>query len=462
MENSDPSSVENVINEFYKLKNTYEKENRLNKLKIINTKLSAKEKRSEFLKLKPKCINCKKPGGTIFSIKYHSEKDENRDYREFKSICNVIANPCNLNITVKVGKYELLPDILKEIENEIKDNKNSIIDTKNKLLFGFITTETALQEFDDIKDYVSGFTSLLESYLERYINITDNVDKKREINEDIERSYDFIRQIKECIVSFNKTDNNQYVHDAVKIYNVSLKPLFFKINNLKYNENSVFYDEEFNTYHLIQKKYSLKSLEYNGFTNEVVKNDVGLKVMKVAKVKPVIIDSSSISEPIVEPAPVAEPNIIDNIGSTIGSTIGSIIEAIVEPVPTIENGKVTWNNQSYQQFWDKFPTKLKNALITNEDWLKEFVTNCYNSRKNRTPCVFTSPKNLIIPPKQLNGQYDFGNKAYNDFFKVQSPSYKDTLLKLYSEKDGKRNYKMLEDAMNRILSQELDFDKGYI
>jgi poly(3-hydroxyalkanoate) synthetase len=63
---SNLSEVDIKMNEYYKLKNNYE--NTLNDLKkkiINNNQLSKKEKRQEFLTLKPKCINCKRHRGTI-------------------------------------------------------------------------------------------------------------------------------------------------------------------------------------------------------------------------------------------------------------------------------------------------------------------------------------------------------------------------------------------------------------
>ena len=112
-------SPESALNEYFKLKNTYEVEIMKNKKKIMNNStLSNKEKRQEYLKLKPKCINCKRPGGTIFSVKLFSDESKNRktDYREFRSRCGIISNPCNLNITIQTGLYNFLPDVIKQYE----------------------------------------------------------------------------------------------------------------------------------------------------------------------------------------------------------------------------------------------------------------------------------------------------------------------------------------------------------
>jgi hypothetical protein len=286
-------SVETDINEFYKLKNKYETE-LFKKKKIIlnNVTLSSKEKKNEFKKLKPKCINCKRPGGTLFSVKFFPGKDE---YKEFRAVCGVVSDPCNLNITVQTGKYNLLPVVLEGIEKEIQDNKKSIIDDKNRLLFGLITTETALKNFEEIKDYISSLTALLESYLDEYNSITDNLEKKTELKESITKSYFYIEEIKLSIKKFDEDDNTQYVRDAVNIYLNNLKPLLSKISELKYKENAVYYNENENTYNLIQNKYTNQSLEFTYFNNKVLSFDVGLKavITKTPVKKGLIIESSS-------------------------------------------------------------------------------------------------------------------------------------------------------------------------
>ena len=286
-------SVESAINEFYKLKNKYEIELFKKKKTILNNvTLSSKEKKIEFKKLKPKCINCKRPGGTLFSVKFFPGDD---GYREFRAVCGVVSDPCNLNITVQTGKYNLLPIVLEDIEKEIQDNKKSIIDDKNRLLFGLMTTETALQNFEEIKDYISNLTALLETYLDEYNSITDNLEKKTELKESITKSYFYIEEIKLSIKKFNEEDNTQYVRDAVNLYLNSLNPLLNKISELKYKENVVYFNENDNTYNLIQRQNTNQSLEFTYFNNKVLNYDVGLKavISKPPVKKGLVIESSS-------------------------------------------------------------------------------------------------------------------------------------------------------------------------
>ena len=67
-----------------------------------------------------------------------------------------------------------------------------------------------------------------------------------------------------------------------------------------------------------------------------------------------------------------------------------------------------------------------------------------------------NPSNLIVPPKTLeNGTYDFGNETYNKIFNNFDKTYQNTLLTLYAEKNGIRNYDMMLDGINNIVKQEL-------
>lgn len=272
--------VSNSMNEFYKLKSKYETQITKNKKQILNNPmLSTIEKKNEFKKLIPKCINCKRAGGTIFSNKADTEGE----FKILKAMCGVISDPCNLNITIQLGKYESISDILRDLEKIIKDAKDEIIDDKNKLLFGFYTTETALDKFNELKDIVSEFTSMLEQYLILFLKITDNKELQQNIEKEIEISYEFIQKIKDSIKNFNTSNNIQFIKDSVNIYIDNLQPLLGTIASLKYKENFVWYNASTSTYHLIQNKYTIKDLEHNSGDDKLIKYDVGLKIQEKGK-----------------------------------------------------------------------------------------------------------------------------------------------------------------------------------
>jgi len=259
--------INDAVNEYYKLKMNYE--STLSKIKkriINNTRLSIKEKRREFAQIKPKCINCKRPGGTIFS----TTLDKSANTRELKAICGVTAQPCKLNITILVGTYELFPITLSGMSQDLKDEKMEIINNKNQNIFGYISAQQTVNVFAKLKDSISDTTALYMSYLEEYLDIVENKQKKNDLKRDQEFFYGFISDIHAAINLFHTSDNTQYIRDAVDIYVTKVLPLLNKMMKLKYNERSVWYNENDNTYHLIQNKYSFKDIEFNIGEDKIV------------------------------------------------------------------------------------------------------------------------------------------------------------------------------------------------
>jgi transposase-like protein len=188
-------SVEEAINNFYKEKSKYESLLEKDKKSIIKNKdLSWKEKRLEYKKLKPKCINCKRPVGSIFTITHDSNKSD--EPRILRATCGDKVNPCNFNININPGSYYNIVTDLKKEEAELKKYKLKIIDEKNKLLFGYVSTEDAVNNFEEIKNDITGSSQLLELYYKEYNNVFDNEEKKSELKQLLTSSYLFINQIK--------------------------------------------------------------------------------------------------------------------------------------------------------------------------------------------------------------------------------------------------------------------------
>lgn len=445
-ESGDNQSVENNINEYYRLKSKYDNDNEKHKKKILNNKmLDMKEKKSEFKQLKPKCVNCGRPGGTTFAS-IVSKDSTGAKFRELRAFCKAVE-PCGLNINIAVGNFENINDILKMIDGEIYTAKNEIINDKNKLLFGLITTEKALDNFDMQKATIKDFTGLLETYLQIYIKITDDPEKKLKLNEEVEKSYLLIHQIRTAIKNFNETNSIEFVRGAVEVYRDELRPVLNEILNLKYKENMVVFEESDNTYHLVQRAYSIKDLEMNNDKYETLVFDTSVQGAPPSAIKKrrLVVESSS-----------------SDTSSTDTSSSGTT-DIIGKPTIDEEDGTVTWSNRNYQGLWNKMNNELKSALLSDIEWLQEFMDNCVRARLQNKSCEFTNPSNLIIPPQLIeDGMYDFGNPVYNKIFNKFDESYKNTLLSLFSTNsdDGVKNYSMMENTLADIVKKELNFNRG--
>jgi hypothetical protein len=389
--------------------------------------MSWKEKRNNFKQLKPKCINCKRPVGTIFSIKKNGEP--NNDFRELKAICGSLSEPCNLNININAGVTYNILDHIKELEKDIEQYKNEIIEYKNQLLFGYINSERAVDNFDRIKDAINDTSFLLNINYERFFDIVDNKVTNNEISKLKEEMYLLINVIKENIKKFNSTNNIQFVRDSVDIYINQLELKLKDLLNLKYNINLVEFDEAEGVYHLIQQKNSIFDLEDNYVSPEILSFNFGeIYNRKTTKT------SKSEAKPLGE---------------------DEIIQKIIEPIFN-SDGSISWENGEYQKIWNNLPFEYKKALIDDKEWLVFTMNKFVENKKQNKPLDFISPVNLIIPPQIMdNGLYDFGNKTYNNIFNKFDKSYQNTLLTLYSDKNGVRNYDMMINAINNIVKQEL-------
>lgn len=458
-------SPKEALNEFFKLKSKYETQINANKKKIMNnTTLSKREKRSEFLKLKPKCINCQRPGGTKFQVIYFDEKGnaavDYDSHREYRAECGIVADPCPLNIKVQIGKVEMLQDILNTMETEIKTYKNKIITDKNKLLFGYLTTEEALKNFDDDKVSISLYTELYEKYLEAYNKIVDNDEVKDDLNKSITESYIFIDQIKECVKKSQDLDELLYIQDAVQIYTTSLMPLLDKIRMLKYNENMVWQDEDTNSCRLIQNRYSIDNMSYSNLEDKVLSFTIGMESkIGVNKQKKVVNPINPVKP--AKPALVIEESESGESSSTATDASEENKEIPVDN-PIYGKGKdgIAWNIKEYNDLWDSMPIKLKSAIRPHNEWMKKFMHSCVNLQKQGKACEIIAPDNLILPPRvSESGQYDFGIDFYNQVFNKLPETLQETYLTMYTTNDGVKDYKQLVDALNRLVGDETEFTK---
>ena len=456
------------VDNYYKLKSKYEEQ--INKIKQNlhnNPKLSIREKKRLFNEFKPKCIGCQRPVGTIFSINYN----ENEDFRSLLSFCGDRVNPCGLNININVGSYLLLPTLLKVNEDDIENIKNSIIIDKNKLLFGLLETEKALSNFDEFKKEINDISALYEYYLELFNDLVNNKETKEELNKNIELLNINILSIKKAIQDYNSTGDTQFIKDAVEIYINNLQvngkndSITKKIQDLKYKQNYVEYDESTNTYHLIQNEVGIDNLEVDFGNPNVVSFEIGgremVKKSKTKKTKELFKDDKSKTKKnrkglIIE----------DEENAEIASEKAQIEE---KPMIKIQvknyiinpDNTVSWSDPLYQQIWNSLDNKYKNALLNDVSWMKYTMDNYADKKKNNLQREFVLPENLIIPTTvDSDGKYNLGNEVINNIFNNAPEIQKKSLLSMISKdsKDANSN-KMFLHSLGLVVGQYLGFSK---
>ena len=133
MTEEEKNKINEAVNNFYNLKDTYEIDFYDVYVKqIARAEISKKEKKRRFQRLpKPKCVNCMRNVGTIFSIKQNAKEIS----RLYTARCGDISDPCPLNIQIEMPNVELYSEMLSNYN--LNKLKKDIILAKNDLLFGY-------------------------------------------------------------------------------------------------------------------------------------------------------------------------------------------------------------------------------------------------------------------------------------------------------------------------------------
>ena len=250
-----------AINEYYKLKLKYDttKENEIKKY-ISDTGLSKKQKREKFSRFQPKCVNCNRVGGTVFS---------NKD-RILKAVCKV-SPPCKLDIQLQLGSYDKKPNIIKEYELYKDQDQTNIIKTKLNLLFNFLTEEETIKKFEEYKINFMEMNKIYNSLLTDYLLIIDNPTLKMNLNEGLISLYENVEELKDIHKEYNKDNKSEFLRDMVELYINKIHPNAERNRHLQFNYNSI--EEKENTFCLVQKPYTLEQIEINfGENPKIIKN----------------------------------------------------------------------------------------------------------------------------------------------------------------------------------------------
>ena len=244
--------VLDAMNIFYKLKARYEKEADKIKQKIINRDdLTMAEKRDLFQTQKRKCINCKKPVGTVFNI----------DDKQLVALCGATQNPdgeiqpCNLNIKIIKGSVVQLPDYVHELRERHKELVNTIIKVKYNLLFKYANEEETVSEFEKEREEFDKTTTLYDLYKTKLIQITTLLEKQERISITDLQLFEFIKEIKENVDESIRSANPQLLKDVVELYIHRILDILKENRQSKYSYQAI-EEEETGEFRLVQKPYT--------------------------------------------------------------------------------------------------------------------------------------------------------------------------------------------------------------
>ncbi len=439
-------SVKNALKTYYEMKETLNTSLGREKQRILGVKgLSKEQMRARYRQLKLNCVNCQRPSakGTVFT---NSFRGGTPGMRVMTAKCGDFANPCKLNIEIHLGEVIHLESAIRDVQKDIRSLKQEIVRDKNRLLFDIVSAEEVVERFDAYKSTIQGLTGLYEQYFKKLMDVVDNKEEKKEMDEAVFALHEHIGHIKENIRLMNAENNNKYARDAVEIYVNELQPLLQTIQRLKYRQN------------VVQRKKDACVLTQEEHTPDQFEVITGDKVVHFV----LAMDQDENQEGEEDESEDEDENeLSENEWSENQPKEMELASDSDSELPTdffMGGGAqgISWKHPQYQQIWNRLPVKLQNELKQNVVWMEDFMRKCAANKE----CRVTTPPNILIPPKQTaQNQYNFGVPVYNKVFNKLPESLQRTYLTFYAEDPltKAKDYTKLEEALNDLVAKEVEF-----
>ena len=246
-----------ALNEYFKIKADYEKKLLLSKRTIYQNTPNKKKAHKLIADVKPKCIYCNRPVGTLFSHK------NNR----YIAVCGDARSPCNLNIEIFNGTgsniiYNL--ELFKEGINELKEH---IILQKLDTLFNYVSEERSIQLFKKQLTEYNENSELYKEFLDTYNELFDNQEKREQLRQKNELVFRYTEKSRNLLDDYKRTQNREFIKLAVEVLHKEIAPEIARIRHLR-NEvmevNDLSRDPDFPDFNVFTYPVALSKIDdYN-------------------------------------------------------------------------------------------------------------------------------------------------------------------------------------------------------
>lgn len=156
------------------------------------------------------------------------------------------------------------------------------------MIFGYISKDKAIEIYDNLKESLDIANVYLEICINKVIDIEDNFEKNKKMEDLTISIYESINDIKKMIENFNQTNNSQFIEDSVKEYINILLPKINELRNMKYIRCDVLHNNKDDTFHLIQEKNSIEQYEITDYEKTGVIKFVFKKASKKTNTRKIV------------------------------------------------------------------------------------------------------------------------------------------------------------------------------
>lgn len=425
-----PDPIE-AFDKYYKLKSDYEASRKQGISKIMLMRKPIKERLKLARQHVPKCINCKRKGGTIF---------QRRRDAVLIALCGVSTIPCDLNIEIRLGDNADQADTIRYFEENAQKIKDDIIKLKLDTLFNYVNVEASVEMFTNLSNSLNdpSITKHLSEYKQFYESQYYNPETNKIIKDTMTGVYAKLADIRRILDEYRKNGANPSMMSDIGQLQLEIDTDIKMIRRLKYPVIEMVQDPNSNEQKLIQKTYEI----HNFIEPEVIRFNTGTFVEK-SKATNLDIDDNDYgyvpNSPEYNP-PVSESADYDYVPNS----------PELAPYIMYDYG-IEWNNQDYKKAWNKLPKYHQTELMNDPDWMKETLESMVANesidvneiiqqigdnrrkpmrRKQDVPNNdFILPSNMAIPPLITEtGELDFGNESINKLVSQLAEEQKRVLI----------------------------------
>lgn len=211
------------LHKYFQLKKKYEDRIYDAKLQVFQ-KYSKKEAKKRIAGMKPKCLKCKRPGGSVF--KYE-------DYTYY-AVCGVDGSPCELNIEIQTGQIASVEEMYALYKEDTEKLKDSIIRHKLDALFNYVSEDASIEIFKKELTSYNETSNILKDYLDQYNDIYNNeynVEKLKKLDFEFKEK---IQKFRSLLKEYQETHNAELLSLATEYQIKELSSLEKQIRDLKY------------------------------------------------------------------------------------------------------------------------------------------------------------------------------------------------------------------------------------
>ena len=237
------TEVDEKVKKYYKLKEQYENEKRA-AYQSANREVVGWNKKIKF-----KCVSCRRQVDSVFKIIANADGTRN-----LLGLCGDEITPCKFNLNIHLGSTINNEEEVNIYKVKISELKKKIIVGKNNLLFGYVSREKAVEDFNILKEELQNNTSMYEKVLQLHLNTVNNEETIQKTIESQTTLINSIVELQRLVFMYTKDKTPSFIQDSVDLYVGTIlpeldilreltAPLSAKDYEINYNDPGIVTDE---------------------------------------------------------------------------------------------------------------------------------------------------------------------------------------------------------------------------